>query len=178
MMSITFRTLHAHQQEALREWRNNVQAGDGPVGLWVYGARRAGTTSIARLAAEHVVMSADLDTLEVVSAHRLCGAIRQSWGADAVSRAHANDYDLYVEAQRGLDGLQRIWSADMLMVDDLHEETTDMPFWRKYVQAEINERLKARKPLVIATDMAPNHPYFSGLQSFIEDLSLTCYAER
>jgi hypothetical protein len=177
-MTVTFKTLHAHQQEALREWRRNVEAGKGQVGLWVYGARRAGTTSIALLAAESAMRVADLDTLQVITAHRLCGSIRQGWSADGVSRALPNDYDLYVEAQRAQDAVLSLWDADMLVVDDFHEETTDMPFWRKHVQAEINERMKVRKPLVVATDMAPNHPYLSGLQGFIEDLFVTCYAER
>jgi hypothetical protein len=183
-MDVTFKSLHAHQQEALREWRKNVEARSGPVGLWVYGNRQGGSSTIAAIATGAVVdkisVSEALDELvwDQVYALRLVNAIRKNWTASSIMKSLPTDYDLFVEANQALDIIEDYWAVFLLLIDDLHEEQIDMPFWRKHIQGEIEIRLRQHKPTIIATDMAPNHPYLSGLQTTIEALFVTCYAER
>lgn len=174
---ITFRMLHAHQQEALRVWRKNVHSDDGPVGLWVYGSGRSqGASTIAQVGLGRMEWDG-LDT-ESVPCLRVMDVIRKSWGASEISRHLTNDYDLYVDANVLEMQIERYWDVDVLLLDDLHEEQTDMGFWRKHVQPQVELRLKARKPTIVATDMAPNNPTLDGLLPVINDLFVSCYAER
>jgi hypothetical protein len=165
---VTFKMLHAHQREALREWRDGTTPG-----LWVYGARRGGSSSIGRIAYEHIEEEG-----AAITALHLTDAVRRMWSSSSVSKAHPNDYDLYVDANRAEDEINRYWTVPLLFVDDFHEEQIDMGFWRKHIQARIEHRLNDNLRTIIASDMAPNHPYLSGLQGLIEDLFVTCYAER
>jgi hypothetical protein len=174
---VTFKTLHAHQREALKEWRRNVLDSEGPVGLWVYGhGRSQGSSTIATLALERMEWDG-LDT-EKVYCLRLTQAIRKSWGASEMSRHLPNDYDLYVDANVLEMQIERYWDVEVLLIDDLHEEQVDMGFWRRHVQEQVELRLKARKPTIIATDMAPNNPTLDGLLPTIDTLFVSCHAER
>lgn len=173
---ITFRMLRAHQQEALREWRRNIRTGEGSVGLWVYGDRRAGTTTIGRVAVARMEWD-DFDS-EEVTCLRLSDAIKMTWRAGEISRHLPNDYDLYVESNLFDMQVERYWDVDVLFVDDFHAEQIDMAFWRRFVQVHIEERLKDRKPTIIAADMEPKSPTLGRLAPIIEDMFVTCYAER
>jgi hypothetical protein len=118
-----------------------------------------------------------LDTDEVMCLD-LLDTIRRSWGAGEISRHLPSDYDLYVDANVLDMQVERYWDVDVLMLDDFHEEVIDMNFWRRHVQPKVERRLKARKPTIVTTDMTPKSNTLDGLGRVIDNLFVSCYAER
>jgi hypothetical protein len=46
------------------------------------------------------------------------------------------------------------------------------------VQPKVERRLKARKPTIVTTDMTPKSNTLDGLGRVIDNLFVSCYAER
>jgi DNA replication protein DnaC len=172
----SFQSLHGHQQVAVKEWLTNCQAGGDKVGLWVYGDRGEGSTYIGSVAAKKLVRDVG-DSWEYITARELMDQIRDSWSANEVSRGNASDFDLYVEAASFEDTVKRLWELKLLWIDDLYDEH-DMNFWRKHVMDRVTYRVKQNLPTVICTNMTPADAQMTGLQKVIENLFVTCYAER
>jgi hypothetical protein len=173
-----FGDLRAHQQASLREWRTNYLSDiNQQVGLWVCGERRAGSSTIADIALSQAAKG-DNKTWEYMLADDVIKLVREQWSVEGVQRGNPSDHDLLMEAyavEAEVDGLM---GYDVLVVDDLHSHSTDMDFWMRHVEKKLMQRSKARKPTIIATDMPPNHPAFTGFQKVIEDLFVICHAER
>ena len=171
-----FKNLQEHQQDAVRTWLGHCLAGEGKVGLWVYGDRGEGSTYIGSVASKRMVREVG-DDWEYITATNLMDQIRDSWSANEVSRHNAGDYDLYVEAAGFEDTVSKLWTLKLLWIDDLYD-SHDMWFWRKHVLERLLNRVKQGLPTVICTNMTPASPQMDGLQKPIETWFVTCYAER
>lgn len=179
---VSFQDLRDPQKAALKEWLANVEEDDpciGPrhIGLWIYGARRRqGTSTIGEIVWSK--MSKRTYKPHKIPCLNLVDRVRESWTLDTLVRHNPTDYDLGMDSMRAQMFLDELWDADFLWLDDLHEETIDIPFWRKHIQPRLERRLKDGRPTMVCTDMAPNNPDLDGLLEVIEDMFVTCYAER
>ena len=174
----SFQSLHGHQQVAVKEWLANCQASDDKVGLWCYGDRGEGSTYIGSAAVKKLIREHDIgDSWDYIPALDLMDRIRESWSANEVSRGNASDFDLYVEAAGFEDAVKLLWDLKLLWVNDLYD-SQDMGFWHKHVMERLIKRVKNGLPTVICTNMTPASPQMTGLQKVIENLFVTCYAER
>ena len=173
-----FGDLRAHQQASLRAWRANYLGTDQlQVGLWVCGKRRSGSSTVGDIALSQAV-HADGMGWECMTADEIVNLVRDQWSAGTARRGNPSDIDL-VAASFDIDAsVDGIMSCGVLMVDDLHSHSTDMSFWNRHVEKRITQRVKDRKPTIVATDMTPNHPALVDFQEVIEDLFVICHAER
>ena len=180
---VEFGGLHVHQQMALRAWRKNYLSGESQqVGLWVWGDRRAGSSTIADIALSQAVKGDGL-SWEYATNIGLMDAVREQWNARDISRNLPHDYDLYVEANRAEMFMGDVWEKDILLLDDLHSTPTvaaqiDFPFWLKHCWPRIEQRVKQRKATIIATNMQYSAAPLADIKVIIKDLFVRCHAER
>jgi hypothetical protein len=174
--------LEGPEQGALKDWyTNGLHKGEhsdrhGKVGLWVCGPRRYGTSYIAECATAK--LEPRVSTWEHVAALTLTESIRSHWGQSEMVRRNPDDYNLFLEAQEVESMLDFLWHrCEVLWVDDFHEDTVDIPFWRKHVQPRLERRIKDGLPTIVATTLPPDHVKLSGLRDVIEDLFVICVAE-
>jgi hypothetical protein len=72
-------------------------------------------------------------------------------------RHNTDDIALYYEAREAEDLLERLFSVcDLLWIDDLHDEMTDIPFWMRHIQPYVEQRVKHRMPTIISTTLPPD----------------------
>ena len=165
-----FGDLRAHQQGALRAWRKNYLSADSQqVGLWVWGDRRAGSSTIADIALSGAVKGDSL-TWEYATNLSLMDAVRAQWQARDISRNVPNDYDLYVEANQAEMFMDGVWEKDVLFVDDL-QEGTDFGFWHKHLWPRIEDRVKRRKVTIIASNLEITAPPLLDISAVIRTCS-------
>jgi hypothetical protein len=170
---VLFGGLKQHQQDALIEW-----LGGKAVGLWIYGSRRAGSSYIGRIAGRMASQNPEIETSDLVAALDLVNDIRRSWSLGEMVRRHPDDYALWLDMDELERKIESLWALDLLWIDDLHEEAVDISFWRKHVQPYVEKRIKEGKLTIVSTSLSPDSPKLLGLQQVIEDLFVTCYAER
>lgn len=176
--------LTEEEQETLKDWYYRgvlaqERQGERPhakVGLWVVGKRRHGTSYIAEVAMGRLTESPDVEW-EHVYALALSNLIRNYWSQGEMVRSNPDDYGLFLEYQDIQHQLEAIWyECDALWVDDFHDETVDVAFWRKHIQPYLERRVKDHKPTIVATTLLPDSTKMTGLQKVIEDLFVICMA--
>jgi hypothetical protein len=156
---VTRKNLSEQMQNKVRDWREGVldPRPDTKYGLWIFGDRRAGTSYAAQAAAGDLAFNHNRGYAEHVTAASLVRQLRALWDITTRTRQHGDDYALYLEAQNAEQTLERYFFVDeLLWIDDLHDETIDWNIWRKHVQPLVEERVKAQKPTIISTTLAPD----------------------
>lgn len=164
------------EQTVLKRWyAEGIQRDEGQrCGLWVFGPRRHGTSYVAQVAMARLVQ-VGFEEWEHVHALALTETIRRYWNQSDLVRKNADDYGLFLEMQNTEVKLERLWyEAAAVWVDDFHEESVDVQFWRKHVQPHLERRCKDGKPTIVATTLPPSA--LVGLQQVIEDLFFVCPA--
>lgn len=165
------------QRDLLHKWRANALEGTGKVGLWVFGDRGMGSTYITWLAMNAIWRKkheewryCEYKAREVISGKR------ELWTLERNPNRHDSEeltQDYYQLDNVFLDLWKR---ADCIWIDDLHD-TADMDFWMRHVHPDIEARVKNRKAVVIATNMAPDHRIFLPIKRVIESLFIIIRAE-
>ena len=170
--------LEPDEQDVLKDWAANGlgnPASHGKYGLWIFGPRQHGTSHIAACATHRLVDR--VAAWEHIDALVLTDNIRRYWTLEETARRNADDYGLFLDKQELETKLDFLWfDCDVLWVDDLHEDSVDIPFWRKHVLPRLERRCKAGKVTIIATTLSPDSPKLSGLQDVIENLFVICVA--
>lgn len=162
-----FVNLTEEQQQRLRKWKANVNSGTGSVGLWVCGPRGTGSSYIAWLAMNSIWREHKTWTHAKYPADQITAAKRELWSLERNPNRYDSEelttdyYHLYEDFKKLREGYDYLW------VDDLYE-VVDMEFWMRHVHPDLEWRAKNGKPVVIATDMAPNHPVMEKIRRVIE----------
>jgi|SRR5580765_517050 hypothetical protein len=176
-----FKDLTSDQRQELRTWWANVcEEGEkpGPVGLWVCGPRRGGTSYVGEVAMRKIVRETGTGYWDRVEAAAVVQAVRQTWSFGDLLRHNQDDYGLWKETAAVEDELALLWSIPYLWIDDFQHEVVDVNFWRKHVQGRVEQRVKQRKPTIVCTTLTPDHPELAGLERVITDLFVVSYAGR
>jgi hypothetical protein len=177
VLNARFDQLTKPQKDKLREWREQVNSNGYHKGLWIVGARGAGSSYIANVAVRRLVTDNDWGW-EWFTAAEIIEATRNCWGYDEQIRQHPYDDGLWEEYRSAEDSIDFFWNKiEIVCVDDLHSNT-DVKFWRKHCQESLEQRIKAGRPVVVATDMAPNDPAFTDITRVIENLFVIVHATR
>lgn len=145
------------------------------IGLWIYGPRLSGSTYIARVAARRMWEKNKLD-VQWEDAKDLLDIKRDQWTLDDRIKRFPDD-NLYQEQMLLEMSTDRFWQGDVACVNDLYSDL-DIRFWRRFLQPEMESRIKRGQPTIVATDMPPNYREFDGLQPVIEHYFVVCDAAR
>lgn len=116
----------------------------GPRGLWVFGPRRSGTSTVAREVVERVYASESFNPLLaggcLISAQALSDLQRRVWTQEELMRSNGNDLALWQETQALLSRWDDVWDANILMIDDMIQ--VDVEFWKRHLLGRLDQRLK------------------------------------
>jgi hypothetical protein len=175
----SFSELLVPQRQSLREWRTEVNAEKGTkVGLWICGKRRSGSTYIGKVAFNRVWSDHPEWNCQYLSALDLINQTRQTWDNSDLVAKHPYDDALWLEVKSAEVALEGFWAADLAWVDDWHLFDVDMKFWRRFIQPYVEQRVKERRPTIIATQILPDDPGLVELQRVIEHLFVVIHATR
>lgn len=166
------------QQDSLREWRRNVLAGADKSNLWVCGKRWAGSTHIGKVAFNRIMLDHPEWNCQYTTAADLVRDIRTMWTAQGLVDKHPYDDGLWLEANKGEVDLDQFWGCTMAWIDDWHFDNTDFSFWRRFVLPRIIERVKAKLPTIITTQLPPNAAELMDYAPIINDRFVVCRATR
>lgn len=176
-LNATFDNLTTDQKQKLFLWKEQVDNETERQGLWVHGNRLSGTSYIANVAMRQMAYGNGWEW-EWQPANDLIRAKRNQWNASEQTRLHPEDYSLYQEHMSIDEVFDIFWTkAHVVCIDDFHDDL-DVRFWRKHLQPDLEQRVKARLPTIVATTMAPNHREFADIQRVIEHYFVTCHATR
>ena len=158
----------------------NAWLARGGTGLWIFGERRSGSSYAARCAVkrhrEEFPETKMAGSSQYITAATLQRDIRRMWDGEALLRANANDYSLWVEVSQLQVGFDGMWSTGApLLLDDLHSHV-DLGFFRKHAMPWLEQRVKEGKPTIVAGSTSPED--FSDLAPVINDLFHVLSAER
>lgn len=166
------------QQQAVKDWRNTVEANGTRVGLWIYGKRRAGSTHIGKVAYNKVLFDHPEWNCQYTTALDLINETREAWGTNDLVSKHPYDDGLWMEATLGEVQLESFWTCELAWIDDWHLFDVDMKFWRRFIQPYIEQRIKQKLPTIVSTQYLPNDPGLVELQRVIEQLFVVVHATR
>lgn len=176
-LNATWENLATPARSALTEWKHRIDENDTHQGLWVVAERAGGSSYVANVAMRKMVYD-NTWSWEWLQAKDLINAKRAQWSAAEAVRFHPNDYDLWQEGNQIDLELNFLWEeADIICIDDLHA-VLDIPFWRKHLQPDLEGRVKAGRPVVVATDMIPSHSEIRDIERVIQTLFVVCDARR
>jgi hypothetical protein len=164
----TIKNLDEAQKGPLRAWwLNMLGKSNGSVSLWCSGERGAGSSYVGRVAF-HKALRENVDwKWEYFTADAIMQSMRELWRMEQDPAIHDSD-DMSIDYWRLRDAFENLWEkADVIWIDELHD-TINMPFWRSHVQGKLEQRVKAGKPSIVSTNMAPNHPAFADITRVIE----------
>lgn len=121
-------------------------------GLWVFGARKSGTTTLIKDLFEE-----NKHAFPGVKEKRTAGwleqRIHEQWKKEQLLKANGTDYALWTEANELEQRLDRFWRADVLWLDDLYTDY-DITFVRKQMLLRMDEALK-RGAVVLVSGTCP-----------------------
>ena len=184
----SYQKLSEEQRLAIQSWLTWLQLhhtgqskGVAPVGLWVNGPRRSGTTYVASVAVKRAVRKIDRHCYgtydwEYITARELNGVVRLLWDSTTVQHQHPQDYDLFREATQTeiyIDALER--GLDLVWLDDVQIGTTDMTFFGKHLWPILEERVKNGKATVVSTSLSGKQ--LGKLEPVVNDLFVPCKVE-
>ena len=154
----TVKNLAEKDREAVRSWRWAIRESlpEAKYGLWIFGQRVAGTSYLGLVTGAQMAFKQGYLDAQVVSAIDLLQQLRGVWSAGALMRSNADDVGLYWEAVMAEDDLQLYFTGDLLIIDDLHDETIDWSMWRKHIQPLVEQRVKAKMATIVCTTMPPD----------------------
>jgi hypothetical protein len=149
--------LTSAQEKIVSEFLSNLSQ-DGQRGLWVFGPRKSGTSTIARTAALNAydtegAVDLSLPPGRKISAVELTDLQRKLWSQEELLRANGKDISLWVETQSVLDEWDAVWASGVLWVDDIL--TVDVEFWKKHILARLDLRLKGRGVTILSGVIGP-----------------------
>jgi hypothetical protein len=166
--------LPAEVDASLREWSQGSKSG-----LWICGPRRSGSSYIAEAVINKLDSLSAISSWEHIDAFDLTQALRNLWNIQEQQRHHPEDYGLFEEWSAHQEQQDFIWNkCEVLWIDDFHQETVDIRFWRKHVQPRVEQRVKRGMATIIATTLVPDEPELDGLEQVITDLFVVCNATR
>jgi hypothetical protein len=151
------KNLDSNARTLTKHWKGQIlePTPDTKWGLWLFGRRQSGTSYAALAVAADLAFHHDYLGAERVDAIDLLKELRGVWTAGQVMRTNSDDVGLYWEAVSAEDTLNGHFDADLLLIDDFHHETIDMPMWKKHVQPLVEQRVKSKKPTIVSTTMTP-----------------------
>jgi hypothetical protein len=172
-----FRNLSMEQRELLREWYLNLDQDIDRKSLWIAGPRRAGSSYIAKVAMLKLIKSMS-PAWEWLTAKELIDATRTRWTTADHVKHHPDDYSLWMDNMALEAEFDFFWrEAQYIAIDNFHD-TLDVRFWRRFIQPDLEARLEARKPVILATNMLPDHREFADITRVIESYFVVCRATR
>jgi hypothetical protein len=177
VLDARFDQLDKKAKDKLWEWRRCVEDDAPTKGLWVVGPRGAGSSYIANVAMRRMVTDHDW-SWEWFTAAEIIEATRSRWSYDEQVRQHPYDDALWEEARTAEEEIDVFWNkVEIVCVNDLHS-IVDVKFWRRHCQEWLEQRIKAGRPAIVATDMLPNHREFEDITRVIHNLFVVCDATR
>lgn len=165
-----------HWLGVLEEQHDAVGVSNLPVGLWVHGTRRAGTTYTASVGTKMAVRNKDcsrygIESWEYARTDKLVALIRESWEETPV-KDDAAWFDA-LEVERTLD---RLWGADLLWIDDLHLGAFSMAFVIRAIWPQVEARVKSGKATVVSTSLTDTN--LGSLAHVVNDLFIKIEVHR
>lgn len=157
---VTVKNLTDEVRLGLRDWRRGV-LDRTPVtkyGLWLFGERGAGTSYVGKAIAGRMFFQEEgfLGAFRV-SATELMQRTRNVWSMEQQMRHNSDDLALFYDSRDAEEILDRYYKvSDLLWIDDLHDETIEMPFWRRHVQGYVEERVKNKLATIVSTTLPPD----------------------
>jgi hypothetical protein len=178
---VSIKNIPEDTKEWLKQWRLNVLADEGKIGLWLFGPRGGGTSYAAqaivgRMAFGEAEFLGDSAYVEAVD---LVALVRATWDASSVQRAHSDDLAVFMESRVIEDRLNYLfYECRLLWIDDLHHDDINWDLWRKHIQPFIERRVKHRQPTVVSTTLPPADPTLPGKVIDAHFITVLCDAER
>ena len=123
------------------------------VGLWVYGRRRSGSTTLASTASNMAYKDPDckLKDPEYRTAREAAEMVKNGW--DETSRRYPDDDAAWAEAEHNEAKLAYMWNADILWMDDLHLSDVSGTFTHNHLLPRLVQRVKDGQATVVATSL-------------------------
>jgi hypothetical protein len=172
----TYQELSTEAQRDIHTWLAAMEAQkaagdrqDRKVGLWVRGERRSGTSHVGATAMKQAVRTAELretygtDNWEYIACGDLTDLIRESW-----DEVPTKDEAAWIDALAVERMLDRLWSCDLLFLDDVHLGLISMALLVRAVLPKLEYRVKCCKPTLVTTSLTDENlgslaPVFNGL---------------
>jgi hypothetical protein len=170
-LGVTAKNIRPDVRDELRKWRRGVlghpregQPLDRALsesrvqyGLWLFGERFAGTSYIGQALTGRMCFQEGLAGVERVTAAELIEHTKDVWSFDQMVRRNGEDMAVWGDMTAAQAVLERYFTlCDLLWVDDFHHETIQMPFWKRYVQPYLEERVKGKLPTIVSTTCPPD----------------------
>jgi hypothetical protein len=172
---VTRKNLSSDMRVQLGAWTEGLTQG-GKKGLWLFGARRAGTSYIGRVVIGDLAFHRGYTDGMQVKALDLIDEIRGSWSMSAQVRTSMDDMGLWWELKNVEDMLDTYFHRlQVLWIDQLHDETIELPLWKKHIQPRIEDRVEEGQIVIVSTTMPPDDSAFA--KGVIEDMFTTIFCD-
>jgi hypothetical protein len=131
---------------------------DRKVGLWVRGERRSGTSHVGATAMKEAVRTAELretygtDDWEYIAGVDLVELTKESW-----DEVPTKDEVAWIDALAVERRLDRLWTCDLLFLDDVHLGTVSLALLARAVLPKLEQRVKCCKPTLVTTSLTEEH---------------------
>lgn len=126
----------------------------GKGGLWVYGERHTGTSTLCTEVAKATCTEHGYRG-EGRKAQWMVQQIKDTWSKETLVRGNSNDYplleDLYRQQQMMTHLLEE---ADLLMIDDFYAQ--DLDFWKKHLLIHLDMAIKAGRRVIVCGSTTPS----------------------
>ena len=121
-------------------------------GMWVYGARGSGSTTLSKLIRG---MLGDEYDAKRIRAAEISKRIKVQWGRENLLRSHPDDHALWDEWDTEDRRMAALWDAPLLSIDDLYANV-NVEFWVKFnIVDDIDTRLKSGKLTLVSGSVPP-----------------------
>jgi hypothetical protein len=154
-MSDTTVVINPDVEKALDSWVEQLTEPGGKRGLWVFGPRKSGSTTVVKfMYRKH--RDAFPEYQQKRTAAKLDRQVRRQWKSDALLRANGGDFPLWLENSEIEDELETFWGADAIWINDLYSEF-DAAFVRKNLFLPMDEALKRGAIVIVTSSLPPDY---------------------
>lgn len=169
---------NASIQGAVSSFVEGLSTG-GRRGLWVFGPRQSGTTTVARHVVDEVIASG-ITAGKGIKATWLERTQRQLWSTEGLLRGNPSDFPLWSEAMAAADGWEDLWVTPILWINDFY--AVDTEFWRRHLLGRVDERLKDPNLVTVLAGTIPprqfGEDWHTGFKALCQIIKLEDRAER